>query len=445
MFAVRGNVRDARGRGNDNGEKLMNRAYIWTIGLLALLLMSVHARAGAPNFTLAQTATPITRTYPGVDASILGIRTGMTLSEAEAIAKKNYPKETPSPASSLFLFFTGGKLQTKPLVPSLEFSKQTASSSDRLTLHFTTPAAGNTIYAVSRNIDFDGTPGKAARFPPMDAVKASLIKKYGPPSYQERFGLNRPYGPGLGTGLMLAWVFNKNSRLNCQSRDCVGPMFPGESDLLGSSKPQYDKFLQKTCGASADSSAVFKIVAKIYASGLNANRIVISMGDIQACVNDGEQVWNQFNAAVAKLTKPKLKLQASLPGASESVPPGSGPFSFYGDIGGVIGPDSQNTLLVRPSTLYLTEDGSAALTHLQWSDWGKGIARATGLWSASDCTPDCAQGKVTTRPARLTLWSPGRVEGHWVYRCFLIDPQHPKRDPLDRACIRGQEYSSLPK
>jgi hypothetical protein len=116
--------------------------------------------------------------------------------------------------------------------------------------------------------------------------------------------------------------------------------------------------------------------------------------------------------------------------------PGTARLGFYGDIGaafvGHIPP------LVRPSTIRLTEDGSVALVHLQWNGWGTRVAHAIGVWSASNCTPSCAAGKRTTSPARLTLWNPGRVGVHRVYRSFQIAPPHPQRDIADRACIRRQ-------
>lgn len=115
---------------------------------------------------------------------------------------------------------------------------------------------------------------------------------------------------------------------------------------------------------------------------------------------------------------------------------GAGRIAFYGGILDII--NSQNPLLVRPSTLLLTEDGSVALVHLRWHGWGTSIARATGIWSASSCTPSCATGELTNRPARLTLSRPGLVAGHLVYRCFQISPPHPKRDVEDHACINGQ-------
>ncbi len=113
--------------------------------------------------------------------------------------------------------------------------------------------------------------------------------------------------------------------------------------------------------------------------------------------------------------------------------------AFYGDIGNAVNSAyRKNPLLVRPSMLLLTEDGSVALIHLRWSGWGTSVARATGVWSASNCTPSCATGKRTQRPARLTLSSPGLVVGQWVYRCFQTTPPHPRRDIADHACIGKQ-------
>lgn len=130
---------------------------------------------------------------------------------------------------------------------------------------------------------------------------------------------------------------------------------------------------------------------------------------------------------------------------ADSAGTSAGGISFYGDFGNIIG--HRNPLLVRPSMLLLAEDGSVALVHLQWTGWGTSVARGTGVWTASNCTPNCATGKLTTSPANVTLWDPGLVGGHKVYRCFQIYPPHPDRDILDRGCIRRQgkfyEYAPI--
>lgn len=124
--------------------------------------------------------------------------------------------------------------------------------------------------------------------------------------------------------------------------------------------------------------------------------------------------------------------------------PATGQITFYSDIGNTI--NNHSALVIRPSTFLLTEDGSVALVHLRWIGWGSSVARATGVWSASNCTPSCATGKLTKRPAKLTLSRPGFVAGHRVYRCFQISPPHPSRDIADRGCIRrdGTSYIYAP-
>ena len=122
-------------------------------------------------------------------------------------------------------------------------------------------------------------------------------------------------------------------------------------------------------------------------------------------------------------------------GASGAKPSGSGEIYFYGSIGQPInGTGVKNPLLVRPSTLLLFADGSWVITNLRWSGWGSSVARATGVSSASNCKPNCAAGKRTTRPAQFTLSSPGRVQGNMVYRCFqLAVPSYPKSN--EHACL----------
>ena len=115
--------------------------------------------------------------------------------------------------------------------------------------------------------------------------------------------------------------------------------------------------------------------------------------------------------------------------------PSSGQISFYSDLGNMA---NKSSLVVRPSTLMLVEDGSVALVHLKWSGWGTSVAHATGVWSASDGMPSQATGQRTTSPARLTLSSPGLVLGNRVYRCYQIDPPHPHRDIADHACMQRQ-------
>ena len=94
--------------------------------------------------------------------------------------------------------------------------------------------------------------------------------------------------------------------------------------------------------------------------------------------------------------------------------------SFYTDLANFINGPNPSPRFVRPPGILLTEDGSVALAHLRWKSWGGSVARARGVLSASDCTPNCAQGHRTNRRAQVKLSSPGLELGHRVYRCFQM-------------------------
>jgi hypothetical protein len=114
--------------------------------------------------------------------------------------------------------------------------------------------------------------------------------------------------------------------------------------------------------------------------------------------------------------------------------------AFYTNLAGPIG--TGNPLLARPKEVLMFEDGSWVLEDLHWSTWGSKTARAAGISSASNCEPNCADGKRTKLHATLTLSSPGTVLGHRVYRCLqLTVPAYPKSD--EHLCIKriGSVYA----
>jgi hypothetical protein len=75
---------------------------------------------------------------------------------------------------------------------------------------------------------------------------------------------------------------------------------------------------------------------------------------------------------------------------------------------------------VKPSTWLIPAHGSWALEKLTWTGWGTKVAHATGISSASNGIPNAAQGKRIKKKATVTLWNPGKVLGHRVYRCFEL-------------------------
>lgn len=112
---------------------------------------------------------------------------------------------------------------------------------------------------------------------------------------------------------------------------------------------------------------------------------------------------------------------------------------LYASLSAPIDPSVANALVVRPSVLYLTYDGAVVVKSVRWSSWGGSVARATGVYSASDCNPSCATGQRTNSQARVTLSSPGRVLGHEVYRCYQLTVPAQGKDQF--SCLRRQGTS----
>ena len=73
----------------------------------------------------------------------------------------------------------------------------------------------------------------------------------------------------------------------------------------------------------------------------------------------------------------------------------------------------------RPSSMVLTcADANDALTTLHWASWADGQAFGTGTEKVNTCTPDCADGKLVSYPALITLWRPEPLPGHPGVRYF---------------------------
>jgi hypothetical protein len=73
----------------------------------------------------------------------------------------------------------------------------------------------------------------------------------------------------------------------------------------------------------------------------------------------------------------------------------------------------------RPSSFVLTcADANDALTALHWVGWAASQAFGTGTETVNTCTPDCADGKLVSYPALITLWRPEPLSGHPGVRYF---------------------------
>jgi hypothetical protein len=122
----------------------------------------------------------------------------------------------------------------------------------------------------------------------------------------------------------------------------------------------------------------------------------------------------------------------------------SAQISFYASLSAPIEAPVASALVVRPSVLELTYDGAVVAKSLRWSRWGGTVARAAGVYSASNCDPSCTTGRRTNNPAQITLSSPGRVLGHEVYRCFRLTVPAQEMDRLSCLERQGTSYIYAP-
>jgi len=125
----------------------------------------------------------------------------------------------------------------------------------------------------------------------------------------------------------------------------------------------------------------------------------------------------------------------------------SGRVVFYSDVANTVpgSPLARNVPTVRPKLVLLTQDGSAVIEKLRWSSWGGSIARATGISSASNCNPNCADGKRTHYRVDFVLSNRRRLFGRTVYSCYEVT--YPRaRDDL-HSCLKhdhGKQYYYVP-
>ena len=163
----------------------MKSAHIAVIGVLAMAVMTPSANAQNSTYTLVQTAKPIPASYPGVNANILGLRIGMTVSQAETIAAKTFPgSKSQEFKSAVSINYPGGLASSQSYVSRVDLR---SGPFDSLRLYFTNPATGNVLYGMTASIDYPDV----SKAPLMTALGARLVKEYGPGSegsYTWNFG-----------------------------------------------------------------------------------------------------------------------------------------------------------------------------------------------------------------------------------------------------------------
>jgi hypothetical protein len=127
----------------------------------------------------------------------------------------------------------------------------------------------------------------------------------------------------------------------------------------------------------------------------------------------------------------------------------SGGVVFYSDVAELVpgtSPLLKNTPSVRPSLVLMFADGSWVIKKLHWSSWGRPVARATGISSASNGNPSQAAGKRTNDPVQFVLSGRRNLFGRTVYGCYqLTDPKAPQTDQRD--CLKhayGHQFVYAP-
>lgn len=282
----------------------MKAIRIASLGLVALFILTPGASALTPfptiKASLVQKVQPVSHSYPGVSADILGIRTGMSLSKAEAVAEKSYagshkPEVSHSSVNLIYTppfgYGTGGvKVQSHPFISYIAFNGMTDGTMDQLQLYFSSPASGNTLLGARRQISYES----ARQVPFVSTVKALLIKKYGPPSYQSK---------AQDGGLTFTWGF-KHKRPPSKK---FFVNLPGAAAVL--SPDDSVKNLQQDCSSAPSFPDVFRIDAKINATNTaRVGVLTILMWDPSACVNDAQEAKKQLTAAAIKYWEAKYKV-----------------------------------------------------------------------------------------------------------------------------------------
>lgn len=279
----------------------MKAVPIASLGLVALFILAPGASAQAPFPTikagLVQKVQPVFHSYPGVSDDILGIRTGMPIAKAEALAEKRYPRKLSQSVShaSMTLFYTppigygtgGVQVQSHPFINYIAYMRSTDAAIDQLQLYFSSPAAGNELLGARRKISY----GQGKKDPFVSTVKALLIKKYGPTSYQSK---------AKDGGLTFAWDFKQKS----PPPKKFWVTLPGAATNLGSLQN-----LQRDCSSTPSFPDVYRIDAKINpTNNARVNILTITMWDPAICVNDAQEATKQLTAAAIKYWEAKYNV-----------------------------------------------------------------------------------------------------------------------------------------
>ncbi len=84
--------------------------------------------------------------------------------------------------------------------------------------------------------------------------------------------------------------------------------------------------------------------------------------------------------------------------------------------------DCNGNPVAHPSQVVLAcGDGNSSVSQLRWMGWGESVAVATGTEQYNDCSPNCAQGRVHSRPVAIVVSGQTRCRnGETAYNQILV-------------------------
>ncbi|HYZ61773.1 MAG TPA: hypothetical protein VE650_04910 [Acetobacteraceae bacterium] len=172
------------------------------IVILAVLLLA--APAGAAEMKITQAAPPAVYKVEGRAIDVLGITPGMTAEQVRPILEKQYGA-VQEQTDALGLNYRGTAVESQKYLVTLRARKD----DDQIVVRFGTPATGNAVVEVSRQLAYPNGPAA----PAVDAVRESLVKQYGPPSAQ-----SSPVTSGALT--LQDWAYKDNKPVRCANASC---------------------------------------------------------------------------------------------------------------------------------------------------------------------------------------------------------------------------------
>ncbi len=266
---------------------------------LTILMPGTRAQAQQLAVSLVQTVKPIIRSYPGVSLGILGIQTGMTVAQVEAIAAKNNlgkPLETKINCSYTF---NGITAQSQEFIAQIEYGSGTDHD---FILYFNSPVTGNTLSSMYRAITFrtDGPQKQPLR----SALKADLVKQYGTPSAPDA-ALSGGAG-GSAYYYASTWLYGDKSDLKCPTNFCPSFGSPNTYQHKNYDLKEIDnQHMQAFAPAGLQNGVDFMISTSIFVGsygGELSNSLTVAMGDFQAVESDVSAAKEQFQAAILKVS-----------------------------------------------------------------------------------------------------------------------------------------------